>query len=884
MTGTRRASVGPFGSFHRTLCLLLTAALVAGPGLAAADTASTGDDACQAWTEQAQGEIQAFFDGQVDAWQIFLADLEQELHDFYASDPTDEEIQAFEADLMARADAKRDALISDQDAFDARMRAGFEEHCGDANLYDGYALRYDYPMPGEEDPHGVETYDDGYDDPYAGDGFDDGYGDGYGDPYHGDGFAYSEECRAHDEARWRALDALQQRHFEEEDALMAEENAAWEALFAEWDERARALEADPNATHEEWDALDEARIQAEQDLERAQSAKWAEMRAGHRDEKLALAAEHPELAECQPPGMPETCTFEAMVRTEVRLEAEIDQKVSEFDELQRHKRHRFEAEMRAEWDAFDDEWRARFDALAADPNATDEDWHALDQENMAAAEALNADQEERWMAFGEKMEQAWRDFDASLDAEFRAFDEEMRRACEGGGHGGDGIESVDGPHAYAPHGECEARLMDRFEAFEAEHEAAYRAFHEGNHTDQEWQAFEDDMRAKARAFEAEMRAEMEACMAELGLDRPDDGHGPDAVEQMGTWRMEWDPASDRGRLIGRHVQLVGDAAVNVLRDIAVQGQVYLTLLDAEDGFAPDCFDMDTPGEGSRLSGCGPSHAAPSFEFELYDNPVGLLKLRADGSCIFGTVHRDVTVVAGGEGRLELVGGQQTATLQGDVGWDAARRVVEVCDGEAVFLVPGADNAAVVDRDDDHRDELGRARRDGSVGAEVSVAVDADGKTVKEVLPLEDMKVDVEAEPAARRVEVTVDADLPEGKTVVISISRDVIGASGQVEVTHLLVDDDGGETEAEIRQASSLLDVLDPTDDETAEYVVVLSADGNAELLVSFPHWSVHKVRVQGMQSPMDLLALPGPGAVAAVLAVAGAAVAVAAGRGRRRG
>lgn len=118
---------------------------------------------------------------------------------------------------------------------------------------------------------------------------------------------------------------------------------------------------------------------------------------------------------------------------------------------------------------------------------------------------------------------------------------------------------------------------------------------------------------------------------------------------------------------------------------------------------------------------------------------------------------------------------------------------------------------------------------------------------RDVEAYEDIRIAVEKPERATPetpYRVVFDANFTEGRTIVLDVEPRLI--SGVMQLRYFDINDDGTETEVVFRQASSLEDVLEPTDDAgQPEYWVVRDTDG-LQVMVSVPNWSAHAVTLAG--------------------------------------
>ncbi len=128
--------------------------------------------------------------------------------------------------------------------------------------------------------------------------------------------------------------------------------------------------------------------------------------------------------------------------------------------------------------------------------------------------------------------------------------------------------------------------------------------------------------------------------------------------------------------------------------------------------------------------------------------------------------------------------------------------------------------------------LAQAIAAGRVGASLSVGVEGGNPRVsKDFEHL--VSVRVSNVVVNHRVDLEVSSDLKGGRTVLLNISHEVL-PPGQLRV---LFDNQ------EIPMADDYADVLNPDDDESAEYLILVGAKG-AQVLVSIPGFSTHTITI----------------------------------------
>jgi hypothetical protein len=125
--------------------------------------------------------------------------------------------------------------------------------------------------------------------------------------------------------------------------------------------------------------------------------------------------------------------------------------------------------------------------------------------------------------------------------------------------------------------------------------------------------------------------------------------------------------------------------------------------------------------------------------------------------------------------------------------------------------------------------------------------------------------------------IVLSSNLTEGRTFVVHINKTVLDVEvGQLRLRYFdLPDGENGTAKTEIifQRASSIEDILDPSDDGgQPEYWVVRDASG-LQVLVSVPHWSVHLVELSSLAELVQPSVVVGLVAGAAGIAVAAVAL-----------
>lgn len=807
---------------HRLAAFSVIAILMMLPASSIAqDSGTTGD---------VPEECHEYFDKMEQEWHAMQARHEQEWKEFEAAwsgAPHDDPQRAQAADELA---ARQDQEIHD---FEAAMR---QHPCGQYMDMAG-------PVP-----------DDG-----------------------SVGWHPSEACMAYEEERWAAMDEVHRRH----EAGWTEMDATWRAIHDQW-----------NQINQEWDAFwhehgdhhfdavgdgaasDDPVRDAHPEFFAKMGAWEQDLQQQERDLRLreialrdqrdadieAVLSQYPDKDECFPPEMADwvdRCGFVAMTRSQLQFERQQEQLRSEFEASMQAKYDRFQAEMDAQWQAFEQ------------GNHTSQEW-----------DAFAADMEAQWQQFDAKMQAEWESFDLRTRQEWRSFDREIREACMGPPMRADGV--MDEFHRQAR--ACELKAHERILAFEDELDAEWEAFAATNPGHEAWIQFEQEQHERLRIFEETVWKETEACFDEVHRqwESQMDDHYRDAdpSDVMGSWSISGDESTGIIQLRGTYVALDGDTTTNTLTKVRVGPVEWFQLIAPDTRFDEACFRMGQGDQGaSVLTGCG-----PGVRFAIHDNPVGLMHFETEGdACIFLTVHKLVAVSEADDG-LVLTASGTDARIRGDASWDAAARLVSVCDGaKAKFLVPGAKNPLAGTDESGSHAAIAKGRADKKIGAEVNIArqagSDASG-VQEEVLAYEDVGVQVGVQRAsegqAAVVEVTFDADLQEGKTFVVNLDAGILGAGDRV-VKHYIVDPETGvETAQEIHMADSIEEVI-ACDTGQTSYVLVKGAKAE-QLLVCIGSWSVHRITFEAA-GVRDFETVPGPGAFAVILVATFVAVAMAARR-----
>lgn len=350
-------------------------------------------------------------------------------------------------------------------------------------------------------------------------------------------------------------------------------------------------------------------------------------------------------------------------------------------------------------------------------------------------------------------------------------------------------------------------------------------------------------------------------------DRDDDSTGD---EQAGPWR-DWcrdeargDAQRERCRAAleefrggdGRHVTFAVDAPNRTLLDYAIDGRVVLAAIHLETG--SDNLTVQRMGSTLRLGD-------QDTELLLHDTPTGLVRFKGHDGAVTIVLPGDANATAADDGSVARV-----SYPDGLVGYIRAEEAAWLgnatllASGFFAFLVPPghADTkSSPEDAADDEKVE--RAIEGRQVGAEISVSAPSAALGVAatsaaegpvQVLAYDDVDVEVSVPSAVATPEapirIEVRADLAEGRTIVLNLDRSVLESADPdalvLRYFDLYDQPDGSvvETEVVIRMASSLQDILDPSDDAgQPEFWVVEDANG-LQALFTVPHWSAHAITI----------------------------------------
>lgn len=157
-------------------------------------------------------------------------------------------------------------------------------------------------------------------------------------------------------------------------------------------------------------------------------------------------------------------------------------------------------------------------------------------------------------------------------------------------------------------------------------------------------------------------------------------------------------------------------------------------------------------------------------------------------------------------------------------------------------------------------------------ASFSFTVPGEAPEVKEEVYNPDLEITTEA--GDNKVTVSVSSDVSTGTTLVVNVDNAVVPISSLDELV-VLFDNEN------IELADDYDDVLDATDEDEPEYLVLVGAEG-IQVLVSIPSFSTHTVTISTAaapsetQPPEEVVTPPAEGIpIAALLAIAGLALTV---------
>jgi hypothetical protein len=311
---------------------------------------------------------------------------------------------------------------------------------------------------------------------------------------------------------------------------------------------------------------------------------------------------------------------------------------------------------------------------------------------------------------------------------------------------------------------------------------------------------------------------------------------------------------------GEWVSFRVDAPNTTLVDYRVGGSLLLDSLHLESG--SDNLTVERHGSTLRIGD-------EDTELVLHDDPTGLIGFKgADGSAtlVFPADAKVQRATDGSVARIALPDGRM-ATFRSDNATWLDDHTILVGGFFALLLPPpehkdGHDSAV--------QGEVKQAIVDRKVGAEITLkappspgrAATAQENGSVQVLAYDDVSVQVRMPPRLATqdspIRVELSAGLHEGRTIVLNLNRSLLLNSdpGSLVLRYYDVTEqaDGSTLESEVvfHQASSLQDVLDPSDDNgQPEYWVVQDANG-LQAMITVPHWSVHAITVASIAQALE--------------------------------
>lgn len=250
-----------------------------------------------------------------------------------------------------------------------------------------------------------------------------------------------------------------------------------------------------------------------------------------------------------------------------------------------------------------------------------------------------------------------------------------------------------------------------------------------------------------------------------------------------------------------------------------------------------------------------------IELEIHDNPTGLMKIKSEDGTRSITFTLSSGIGASVNGSKVTLTGIDAAIIslgkKGGVSFSLSGNVLTATIGEEGSLMFRAVSAkAETEQEKEHEEQVRNGIADGKIGGMATIS----GKDSSDVVIFNRITMSVESV-ANNSVTLEVSSDLPEGKTVLITISKDILDVVGSRDIRILF---DG----AEIQQASNYQDVMDPTNDGgKAEYLLLVGAD-EVQALVSVPKFSTHEITVSKVSS---VVGTPGFAGIFGVLSMAAA-------------
>lgn len=360
-----------------------------------------------------------------------------------------------------------------------------------------------------------------------------------------------------------------------------------------------------------------------------------------------------------------------------------------------------------------------------------------------------------------------------------------------------------------------------------------------------------------------------SCMQEAGADEASCRQRVEALfvdyyDQGGTYstgggscEARYDSGSGRVIVSGTNhaMQVVPEAQMFV--DVSIRGQPTMDRLFFH-GYIAN-YRVESTDDGVALHYYD---EAGNVVMKMYDSPEGVMRFRTTETVdeVLIDLEDDFEVEKTPDGVKFSKGdyGGGVTVTEGSI--DVKDGNLLKIEGRATFFVQPPGNV-----DPDYKKAYFQAALDQNLGADVLVGLE--GESVKvESVAYGELEVAVKRQ-SAQKVEATVESATDEGKTVTFKLDKGVLEGE---EVTVSVQDEASGEALTTLG-ASSIQDVLDPTDDgESAEYWVVHDKLGS-QVLVSVPGFSTKRIVIESAPSSADS-PIPAAGIVVSLAAVVAAA------------
>jgi hypothetical protein len=367
----------------------------------------------------------------------------------------------------------------------------------------------------------------------------------------------------------------------------------------------------------------------------------------------------------------------------------------------------------------------------------------------------------------------------------------------------------------------------------------------------------DAKKAELVALESRMREEMAPIMQACRGDIQEDYAPPTSYKEgSGDLACYFDEAIHRVACDGKYIGFEGNPDTQQIYAYHCGGQFFFDEIRANAIFEDFSFQEGDDGGVFAIR-------SERLKMLLHDSPRGVINLGVTSGAELYFVPAGYLSVTASAGKVVLEGAGSRGAFVGNeksLEWDALKRVLTVRDEATWFSETCfADGSKVDGSEDDKFFEAIAAKR---LGATVRIAPEGGGIKQDDEKYDDAMEVKVERQ-GDKRYEATIDS-LDEGcRSVVLKFDGDIFD-SIKLKVT--LTDEKGGKLE--IREASSLDDVLDPCDDgdEGFEYWIVADRLGT-HVILSFAHFSEKRVSVEA--ASVGNVIVPGFGLDLVVLAVA---------------